>query len=123
VEITLTEAYKYKINPPIRECTEPESVQGCSLAEIIGPRGRVRRCAVIVAHRHFHTNAATAQKLGLKAGQMVSVKTAGERGLTFNNVLVRIDPSFQSRVHLDTDEANAASVKQGDIGELIINKN
>ncbi len=122
VEITLTEAYKLKANPPIRECTEPESAHGCSLIEIAGPRGSIRRCAVIVAHRHFHTDPETAKQLGLKSGQMVSVKTFGERSLTFHEVLVRIDPSFQSRIHLDTDEANAAGVKQGDIGELIIDR-
>jgi len=119
VEISRTEAYHLKIDPPIRECTQPESAHGCALIEIAGPKGSLRRCAVIIAHRHFHTDPQSAKKYGVKAGQMVSVKTAGPRSITFNNILVRVDPSFEPRIHLDTDEANAAGIKTGDRGELI----
>lgn len=120
VEISLTESYYLKIQPPIAECTCPNKSGGCAVAEIIGPKGKVNRCAVIIAHRHFHTDPATAQKLKLKDKQLVSVKTAGKRGLIFNNILVRIDPSFSPRIHLDTDEANAAGLKPGEKGELIL---
>ncbi len=120
VEISLTEAYYLKISPPIAECTCPDKLNGCVIAEIIGPKGRVRRCTIIVAHRHFHIDPKTAKKLGLKDKQLVSVKTTGQRGIVFNNVLVRIDPSFKSRVHLDTDEANAAFLNNGDKGEILI---
>jgi len=47
VEISLTEAYFLGINPPITECTCPDKTNGCIMAKIIGPKGRVSRCAVI----------------------------------------------------------------------------
>jgi len=34
-------------------------------------------------------------------------------------VTVRVDPSFDLRLHLDTDEANAAGLNQGDEVELV----
>jgi propanediol utilization protein len=33
---------------------------------------------------------------------------------------VRIAPDFRLELHLDTDEANAAGIKNGDYGELLI---
>ena len=39
---------------------------------------------------------------------MVSIKIEGERGLTFDNVLVRAGAKHEREVHLDTDEGNAA---------------
>ena len=120
VEISLTEAYNLKIKPPITECTSPDKPHGCIMAEIIGPEGKVSRCAIIIAHRHFHLDPKTAKKLGIKEKQLISVKTSGERSLTFHNVLVRINPSFRPRIHLDTDEANAAGLKNGKKGKIII---
>jgi len=120
VEITLTEAYKLKIDPPVAECSCPDKPKGCAIAEIIGPKGTVKRCAVIVARRHFHTDPKTAKLFKVKEGQIVSLKTSGFRSVIFNSVLVRIDKSFKPRIHLDTDEGNAAGLKNGDKGEIIL---
>ncbi len=60
-----------------------------------------------------------AEKLGLKDKQMVKVHTGGERGLIFDQVLVRVDPSFALEMHIDTDEGNAAMVKTGDLVEVV----
>ena len=120
VEISLTEGYYLKVKPPLKECTCPDKPGGCVLAEIIGPKGKISRCAIIAAQRHFHTDPQTGKKLKLKNKQMVSLKTAGPRSVILNNVLVRIDPSFSPRIHLDTDEANAAGLEPGAKGELIV---
>ena len=45
--------------------------------------------------------------------------TMGERELIFRNVLVRIHESFSLELHLDTDEANAAGLKNNDKVELV----
>jgi propanediol utilization protein len=34
-------------------------------------------------------------------------------------VLVKVDSSFIWRLHLDTDEANAAGLKPGDLAEVL----
>lgn len=120
VEISKTEAYYLKIKPPVVEHVQPDKTNGCEMCEIIGPKGKIRRCAIIIACRHFHTNPETAKKMGVKNRQKVSLRVGGERGVTFHNILVRIDPSFRPSIHLDTDEANAAGLKPDQKGEIII---
>lgn len=44
----------------------------------------------------------------MKDGEFVSIKIEGERGLIFENVLVRAGAKHEREVHLDTDEGNAA---------------
>ena len=41
------------------------------------------------------------------------------RDLVFSDVVVRVSEDFELRLHLDTDEANAAGVRQGDTCELV----
>ena len=43
----------------------------------------------------------------------MSVKVDNERATTFNNVTIRVDPSFTLEMHIDTDEANAARISTG----------
>ena len=72
--------------------------------------------------RHFHCDPHTAKKLEIKDGDMVSIYKDGIRAGQLDNILVRIDSSFSPRIHLDTDEANALYIKNGDVVDLLINK-
>ena len=56
---------------------------------------------------------------GLKDRQIVQVKLFTSRSLVFDDVVVRVDPSFAPRVHIDFDEANACGFKKGDYGMII----
>ncbi|MDK2986455.1 MAG: putative phosphotransacetylase, partial [Clostridia bacterium] len=38
----------------------------------------------------------------------------GPRGIIMDNVLVRVKPTYKLEMHVDTDEANAALLKNGD---------
>ncbi len=51
---------------------------------------------------------------GVNNGDVVSVKADNERGTVFNHVKIRVDDSFTLEMHIDTDEANAAKIAQGD---------
>ena len=51
---------------------------------------------------------------GVHDGDYVSVRVDNDRGAVFNNVKIRVDPSFTLEMHIDTDEANAAHIRQGD---------
>ena len=41
---------------------------------------------------------------------MMKLRVGGPSGVTFNNVHVRIDPTYRLNVHMDTDEANACGL-------------
>jgi putative phosphotransacetylase len=77
------------------------------------------KSTTVVQLRHFHCSPVTATELGLKQGDTVSIYKDGPRAGRLDKVYVKIDPSFQDRIHLDTDEANALYIKNGDEVELI----
>lgn len=118
VEISLTDAYHLDVFPPIRLSGDIEGTPGITL---VGPKGKINlQNGLIVAKRHLHISPQDAQKLHLKHKDSISIKTTGERSVVFNQVIVRSkegedELSFQ----LDTDEANAAGVKNGDVGEIV----
>lgn len=118
VEISLTDARKLKINPPVRLSG---NIKGSLGALLIGPAGSVKiKEGVIIAKRHLHCSPDQAKKLGLKKGQEVAVKTSGSRSVTFHQVEVRVADNFALAVHLDTDEGNAASLLgTNNLGEII----
>ena len=106
VELSMTDARKVKLNPPIRVSG---GIKGSAGAILIGPKGKVElKEGVIIAQRHIHANPGQAKKLGLKMGQLVSVKTSGPRSLTFHDVIIRVEDHFDLSFQVDTDEGNAA---------------
>ena len=112
VEISYTDARKLGINVPVRESGD---IAGSAPIAIVGPKGAVYcKEGCIVAARHIHMSPADAAACGVSDGDYVSVKVENERGTTFNNVKIRVDESFTLEMHIDTDEANASEIKQGD---------
>lgn len=119
VEVSMTDARKLKIKVPLRLSGD---IKGTPGATLIGPEGKMKiKKGVIVAKRHIHTTPKQAKKIGLSDGQVVSVKTPGERGITFHDVSVRVRDDFDLNMHIDTDEGNA-SLPDGVYcqGEIII---
>ena len=106
VELAMTDARAIGIKAPVRESGKLEGTPGC---KIIGPCGEIEiDHGVIIALRHVHLNDEQAAEAGVKDGEVVSIKIEGERGLIFDNVLVRAGAKHEREVHLDTDEGNAA---------------
>ena len=60
-----------------------------------------------------------AKAASLKDGDFVSVRMGDERGAVLEKVKIRVDESFTTEMHIDTDEANACQVKQGDMAAII----
>ncbi|MFA6526638.1 MAG: phosphate propanoyltransferase [Candidatus Buchananbacteria bacterium] len=107
IELSMTDARKLKINPPIRLSGDIKRSVG---AIIIGPKGEVKlKEGIIIAKRHIHANPAQAKKMGLSKNMIISVKTVGERSVTFHSIPVRIDDNYDLSFHIDTDEGNASS--------------
>ncbi len=117
VEISLTDARKLGINPPIRDSGDLAGSEGIIL---VGPNGAVKLDeGVIIAKRHIHCDLDTASKLGLKDKQIVKVRVEGPRAVIFDEVLVRVSEKYAFEMHIDTDEANAAFIKSGIYGTIL----
>ena len=108
VEIAITDAIKLGLDVVVRDSGDLADSAPCKLK---GPAGEVDlEEGVIVASRHIHLNDENAQKLGVKDKDLIKVQVGGARGLTFENVLVRVAPENTNSMHIDTDEGNAANI-------------
>ncbi len=117
VEISATDARTLGINAPVRLSGH---LEGSAPIAIAGPKGVIYlEEGCIVAARHIHMTPRDAELAGVKQGDVVSVKFDNERGTIFNNVVIRVDPSFSLEMHIDTDEANACRIKTGDVGVIV----
>jgi len=107
----MTEQFKLGINTPVRESGDLKDTPGITLE---GSAGSVTiENGVICAMRHIHMAPEDALRYGLRDKYLVRIRVEGDRELIFGDVLVRVHPSFKLAMHLDTDEANAASLKPG----------
>ncbi|MCR5279398.1 MAG: phosphate propanoyltransferase [Lachnospiraceae bacterium] len=117
VEISLTDARKLGITVPVRESGD---VQGSAPIAIVGPKGAIYlNEGCIIAARHIHMSPEDAAKCNLKDGDYVRVRAENDRGTVFEHVKIRVDKSFTLEMHIDTDEANASTIKQGDLVYII----
>ncbi|MEA4882227.1 MAG: phosphate propanoyltransferase [Clostridia bacterium] len=117
VELSRTDCFRLGITPPVRDSGD---LAGSPSVRIVGPAGEVTiPCGVILAKRHIHMTPAEACELGVANGDIVMVRADGDRALTFDQVLIRVHDTFTWEMHLDTDEANAASLKNGDMVTII----
>jgi acetate kinase len=117
VEIAMTEQFKLGIYPPIRESGDIQNTPGLTLEGFDGRKVAIDK-GVICAMRHIHMSPDNALRLGLQDRYLVRVRVESARELIFGDVLVRVNPSFNLAMHIDTDEANAANLKTGAVGHI-----
>lgn len=117
VEIALTDSFALGIRPPVRMSGKISGTPGCTL---IGPAGQADISeGVIVAARHMHISPEQAKLYGLQDGQIVRLRSDGERAVVFENVVVRAGNGHDFEVHLDTDEANALAMTGSPMMEVL----
>lgn len=118
IEIAETEAYKLGADVPVRLSGD---TKGTPIVTIRGPAGSIQTEGLIVAKRHIHMNSKDAEARGLNHGDQVEIAIdgKGDRDLLFRDVVIRTDPHFVTEMHIDTDEANAAHIEHGGVGELV----
>jgi putative phosphotransacetylase len=109
VELAFTDAIMLGFSDiPIRISGD---IAGTPGAVIVGPKGVVElKEGLIRAGIHVHMSPAEAAYFGVTQGYKMKLRIGGLAGLTFNNVVVRIDPTSKLNVHMDTDEANACGL-------------
>ena len=117
VEISATDARTLGVKAPTRQSGD---IAGSAPIALVGPKGAIYlKEGCIVAARHIHMPPADAEAAGVKDGDMVSVRMGDERGALLERVKIRVDESFTLEMHIDTDEANACQVKQGDLAVIV----
>ena len=113
----MTDARALGIDAPVRQSGDTTATPGATL---IGPYGTAKLdSGVIVAKRHIHMTPEDAAAMQVKDKQIVKLQTFTGRPLVFDDVVVRVSPDFQTRVHLDYDEANACGFVNGDLGRIL----
>lgn len=117
IEVSVSDAFTLRVESVIKNSGDTEGTPG---AKIIGPKGEVvLDKGVMVAARHIHMHTKDGEEFGVKDKDKVQVVVNGDRGLVFNNVLVRVGDNYKLEMHVDMEEGNAAGIKNGDIVTLV----
>jgi putative phosphotransacetylase len=117
IELAFTDSIQLGIDIPVRMSGDIEGTPG---AYIMGPKGMLEmKNGVIRAARHVHMSPSDAAFYGVKHLDKITLKVTSKGCNTrFDDLLVRVDPSFKLEVHIDTDEANACNLDQAEKVEL-----
>lgn len=108
LEISKTDSFQLGIRPPVNESGD---LTNAASIFVVGPKGSLYlENGVIIAKRHIHMSPRDAEKYNVKNGDLVQIKTSGDREVIFCNTLIRVREDFLLECHLDTDEANAAEI-------------
>ena len=120
VEISRTDTFVLKVSPPVRPSGQ---IKNSEKLVIVGPKGSVYlNEGVIIANRHIHLTPDYAERHNIKDGDYVDVMVESIKPTRFFDVQVRVRDDFNVEMHIDTDDANSAGVRNGDLVR-IINKN
>ena len=117
VEISRTDTFVLKVSPPVRPSGD---IAGSEKLVLVGPKGSVYlKEGVIIANRHIHLTPEYAQKNGIKDGDYVDVRVESIKPTKFFDVQVRVRDDFNVEMHIDTDDANACGLKNGEKVKII----
>ena len=119
VEISISDSFVLGAkNCPVRLSGD---LQGSMGVRLLGPEGQVElKQGLIVAARHLHMSEEQARAFGIHDKQVVSVKVSGDRPCILDQVICRTGSGHELELHLDTDEANACALGNGDLVELMV---
>ena len=117
VEISRTDTFVLKVSPPVRPSGE---IAGSEKVVVVGPKGSVYlKEGVIIANRHIHLTPEYAKEHGIADGDYVDVLVESVKPTKFFDVQVRVRDDFNVEMHIDTDDANSAGLKNGDLVTII----
>ena len=108
-ELSRTDCHALGISAPARLSGD---LRGGADVLLVGPAGIYEaKGAAIVAQAHIHMTPDDALRFGVQNGQVLSVHTQTARPVTFEQVVVRVNPNFALAMHIDFDEANACALE------------
>ncbi|MEI6321556.1 MAG: phosphate propanoyltransferase [bacterium] len=117
IELSITDAIQLGIDIPVRMSGDIEGTPG---GYVMGPKGMLEmKNGIIRAARHVHMSPSDADFYKVKHLDKITLKVTSSGCTTrFDDLLVRVDPSFKLEVHMDTDEANACDLERATKVEL-----
>jgi putative phosphotransacetylase len=116
VELAFTDAIALGFDIPVRMSGDIEGTPG---AMLMGPNGYYKMDqGVIRAMPHVHMTPEDAAHYRVEHKDIMKMRVHGPLATTFENIIVRVDPSFKLEVHIDTDEGNACGLGAGTFSEL-----
>lgn len=116
VEISKTDAYSLKINPPIRKSGDLVSSEIVTMEH---DGNTITKECCIIATRHIHINTKDLKRYNLENGEVVKLRLDGIKGGILNNVFIKASDNYTLEAHIDLDDANAHFIKDKDEGEII----
>lgn len=116
VEISKTDSYVLKLNPPVRDSGDLKGAENIKI-EYKNNIIEVKEC-VIIANRHIHISKIDALKYNFNNNDVVKLKVFGEKGAILENVHIKVQDNAYLECHLDLDDANANLIKNNDVGEI-----
>lgn len=117
VEISRTDTFILKVSPPVRPSGQ---IEGSERLVVVGPKGTVYlKEGVIIANRHIHLTPEYAKQHNIADGDYVDVMVESIKPTKFYGVQVRVRDDFNIEMHIDTDDANSAGLRNGDIVRII----
>lgn len=117
IELSRSDCMGLGIKAPVRESGD---VKGSAPIILEGPCGQLElKEGVMIAKAHVHVTPPIAQALGLVDKQIVKVEIMTDRPVTLDSVLVRVSEKSRYKVHIDTDESNAAGCQGFTLGKII----
>ena len=114
VEISKTDSYVLGLKPPVRMSGDLENSETITLVTDNGEVTLENAC--IIAARHIHATPEDFEKYNLS--DVMSAIIKGEKPGVLSNVLVKCDDNYALELHIDTDDANAFMLKNGDVIEI-----
>ncbi|MDK2808451.1 MAG: hypothetical protein PWP24_1186 [Clostridiales bacterium] len=112
VEVSASDARILGVNPPVRASGK---IAGTPGVRLMGPEGELElKEGVMIAERHIHMSPEDAAWFGVLNGDMVKIKVSGPKAGTMEQVSVRVDSNYRLDLHIDTDDANAFLLRQGE---------
>jgi putative phosphotransacetylase len=117
VEVSLGNALVLGLEAPLRESGRLQGTPGVTL---VGTAGQVElESGLIAAARHIHMHPRDAREYDVADGQRVRVRVPGDRGLIFEQVVVRVSEKYALEMHVDAEEGRAAGVVDFQLVELL----
>lgn len=111
VEVAASDTRKLGIKVPVRGSGDIQGTPGIILR---GAEGEVTiSSGVIVAERHLHMSEEEAKQFNVKDKDIVKATIDGPKGGVMGQIVVRVNKDYALDLHIDTDDANAFNLTQG----------